>query len=290
MKIAIFEPSSPSNPKVYSKGIEILKAELYSLEGIKQYGDFHLPNKDLPFLCGHDQQKAKNFIKALNGPESVIILTRGGYGSSRWLNLIPWKNITTRAYSKIVVGFSDATFISAALFANELRFIHGPMICTLANTSKPSRKALWNLLDTGMLPSLRGSCLVPGTTLGTLFGGNLSCLCHLIGTDIEPDWKGKILFLEDCNEPPYKIDRMLTHLNQAGVLSKVNGVALGDFTLKNAQEQKLLHNVFQDRLAHLKVPVGYRLPFGHGKLNFPLEVGANYILDCSNEDCFLAPG
>ena len=99
----------------------------------------------------------------------------------------------------------------------------------------------------------------------------------LIGTPWQPDLRGAILFLEDCAERPYQVDRMLTHLANAGMLKGLRGVLLGDFetdvVYKEKGERKYWKELFLERFAPLKVPVLEKLPVGHGRENEPLPLG-----------------
>ena len=118
--------------------------------------------------------------------------------------------------------------------------------------------------------------MIPGTAEGPLIGGNLSLLAALQGTPFAPKTAGAIVFLEDTDEAPYRIDRMLTHLGQAGFFERVAGVLLGDFasaTAEKGTEATDLDWVLHDRLGRLKVPVAYGFPFGHRPRAWTLPFG-----------------
>jgi muramoyltetrapeptide carboxypeptidase len=130
-----------------------------------------------------------------------------------------------------------------------------------------------------------------GTAEGRLIGGNLSLLCAAIGTPFEPSFKGKILFFEDIDEKPYRLDRMLTHLLNAGILAQVAGVAVGtnvDCNDPDAKEggeyRQSAEDVVNERLSGLRVPVVTGLPFGHVDLNATIPVGAKARLDGQRGD------
>jgi muramoyltetrapeptide carboxypeptidase len=163
------------------------------------------------------------------------------------------------------------------------------------------------------------SHLIPGTPLrggkatGQLIGGNLSVLCTTLATPYQPSFKGGILFLEDIGEPPYRFDRMLTHLLNAGLLQQVAGIAIGinkdceDPKAKKSREyrrtqvgqasslspqtdkmsvpqQQTLDDVLKERLLPLQIPVVTGLPFGHVHHNATLPVGARVTLDADDGD------
>jgi muramoyltetrapeptide carboxypeptidase len=119
-------------------------------------------------------------------------------------------------------------------------------------------------------------------TEGVLLGGNLTLLVNLIGTPWQPDLRGKLLFLEDCAERPYQVDRMLTLLANAGALKGLSGVLLGDFetdvVYKERGERKYWRELFLERFAPLGIPVLENLPVGHGRKNEPLPLGVRYAI------------
>jgi muramoyltetrapeptide carboxypeptidase len=134
-----------------------------------------------------------------------------------------------------------------------------------------------------------------GVVEGQLIGGNLAVLCASIGTPFEPSFKGKILFLEDVNEQPYRLDRMLTQLLNAGLLRHVVGVAVGvnrdcedDMKDKVVDEYRQSSaDVMAERLQTLGVPVVMGLPFGHVDFNATIPVGAHARLDGDNGDLII---
>jgi muramoyltetrapeptide carboxypeptidase len=126
---------------------------------------------------------------------------------------------------------------------------------------------------------------------GRLMGGNLSLICAGLGTPFAPSFKGKILFFEDISEKPYRLDRMLTQLLNAGILQQVAGVAVGvnqdceDPDAKPRGEyRQTAAEVVKERLSSLRVPVVTGLPFGHVDLNATIPVGAEARLDGKRGD------
>jgi muramoyltetrapeptide carboxypeptidase len=130
-----------------------------------------------------------------------------------------------------------------------------------------------------------------GVAEGHLVGGNLSVLCASIGTPFQPSFHDHILFLEDIGEEPYRLDRMLTHLLNAGILQQVAGVAVGvnrdcEDTKKSKPEEyrQTSADVMKERLSGLNVPVVVDLPFGHIEFNATIPIGARARLDADNGD------
>jgi muramoyltetrapeptide carboxypeptidase len=121
-----------------------------------------------------------------------------------------------------------------------------------------------------------------GSSSGQLFGGNLTVLSSLVGSDYLPDWEGKLLFLEDVNEEPYRVDRMLTQFELAGILSKVSGVILGGFR-KCEPEDPLnsfsLQEVFEQHFSERNYPVFFGAQIGHIMNKFTVPVGVEAKMD-----------
>jgi len=137
--------------------------------------------------------------------------------------------------------------------------------------------------------------IVGGKATGQLVGGNLTLVTNLLGTPFEPDTKGKILFLEDIGEEPYRIDRMLTQLWLAGKLQEAAGIALGHFVdcvpkeFQSSFYQTLsLENVLRDRLEPLGKPTLYNLMFGHVEQNTVLPIGLMATLDATAKTLVLS--
>jgi muramoyltetrapeptide carboxypeptidase len=218
----------------------------------------------------------------------AIFCTRGGYGSARLLELLDYRFI--QSHPKILVGFSDITALSLALFAKaRLITFAGPMIAAeFASGIRPlASEALWDMLGqrrkTRRLPHCEGSRILQGgVTEGTLLGGNLSVLCSLIGTPWLPDMRGAVLFIEDVGEPVYRVDRMLLQLRQSGILRRISGVILGSFTAVPAEKQnRELDEVLREYLLPLGIPVLADFPFGHIPEKITLPLGSQVRLDAN---------
>ena len=254
------------------------------------------------FLAGSDRQRAADLM-AMFADQAVkaVICLRGGYGSSRLLPLLDFKVI--RRSPKIFAGYSDITSLHNVLQKEaKLVSFHAPMLNGgLAADDLPefTRASFWRTVTEAAPPGSicagydqkTVSTLHCGVAEGRLVGGNLSVLCASIGTPYQPPFKDRILFLEDVGEKPYRIDRMLTQLLNAGVLAQVAGVAVGvNSDCEDAQTpppteyRQSSADVISERLSSLSVPVVTGLPFGHVKLNATLPVGAKARLDGDNGD------
>ncbi|HEY9171299.1 MAG TPA: LD-carboxypeptidase [Verrucomicrobiae bacterium] len=251
------------------------------------------------FLAGGDRERASDLMRLFADPKvNAILCVRGGYGTARLLPLLDYAVL--RSHPKIFVGYSDITSLHCAFLtrANLVSF-HGPMLNSdFVNDDMPRftvNSFLRLLGETVAYGSIAQGyrrrtveILRRGTARGPLIGGNLTLLCTTVGTPWQPEFRGKILFLEDLAEEPYRMDRMLTHLLNAGLLQQVAGIAIGinkdcvDPKAKRAKEyRQTLEDVFRDRLWPLKIPVVIGLPFGHVPQNATLPVGGEALLDAN---------
>ncbi len=251
------------------------------------------------YLAGTDAQRVEDIHHMFAKPEvKGILCVRGGYGSNRLLPLINYDLI--KANPKVLMGYSD---ISALLFGvysqTGLIGFHGPVAISSFNdwaTQHFYRLLLEAASQVKINPpkhwkedkddDYKTIKLTKGRTQGELVGGNLSVITSLVGTPYDIDYTGKIVFLEEIEEPPYKIDRMLTQLLLAGKLQKAAGIALGVFKGCDLNPQDpdnadsfTLKEVLKNRLANLQIPVLYGLPFGHIADNATLPLGIQAQLD-----------
>ncbi|MEU5866739.1 MULTISPECIES: LD-carboxypeptidase [unclassified Nonomuraea] len=281
--VAIVMPSGPPSAVLLGRGVERLEAR-----GLKVVAGPHaLDRQDLDYLAGEDAARAADLQAAWCDPAvSVVFCGRGGYGAARLLDLLDWDAMRA-AGPKVLVGSSDITALHNA-FAIELGVptLHGPMpACDLiAGEQGPepsSWESLWAALA-GERATVRGDrVLVPGRAEGVLTGGNLSLLASMCGTRYQPSFDGRLVLLEDIGEEPYRIDRMVTQLLQAGAFDGVRGIVLGSWVDCGDP-----YPVLVDRLAPLGVPVVAGLPVGHGSPQMSVWLGELGAID--TESCSLA--
>lgn len=238
------------------------------------------------YLSGTDELRAHDLNQMFADPEvQAIICLRGGYGTLRILDRIDYDLI--RQNPKILVGFSDITALHLAINKRTgLVTFHGPMAGELSHLTK-EKEVAWSVLFRHLTdPAPLGSypdaeqmfrySLHPGTATGPLIGGNLSLLVSTLGTPYELDTAGKILFIEEIGEEPYRIDRMLTQLRLAGKLEQAVGIVFTDFhdcEPDNPERSLTLHEVLAGIVGPLGIPAYWGLKVGHTEPNLTLPLG-----------------
>lgn len=238
------------------------------------------------YFAGTDAERAAAFQAAWLDPDlRALFVTRGGYGAARILPLLDGPRIAA-APPKAVVGFSDATALFAWLHRTAgVQAVHGPCLAAPGALSAAGREtsltALRDVLFDGVRPAFPLTPLheppeldAGGPLRGVLQGGCLSVWVSLAGTPWLPDPRGTVLLLEDVGEAPYRIDRMLTHLRQAGAFEGLRAVVFGYLTDCDGDPPGLLMDVLRDLFRDAPFPVFTGLPAGHGDPNLPLPLGA----------------
>ena len=294
--VAIISPSSPPADQAnFPRAVESLEKLGFKVRLGRN------ARRRVGFLAGTDRERAADLMAAFANPEiKAIFCMRGGHGSTRLLSMLDFELI--RRNPKIFVGYSDITALHCAMLtrASMITF-HGPMLNADVVTHgfpRFSRDGFFRTLTQLAAPGsirqgYRGKTvgiIRRGMAAGRLIGGNLTMLCSLLGTPWQPSFRRKILFLEEVNEAPYRVDRMLTQLLNAGLLQQVAGIAIGichgcdAAGVKRRQDQQSVTDVFRERLLPLGVPVVLGLPFGHVAVNATLPVGLQVTLNGNTGD------
>lgn len=246
------------------------------------------------YFSARDEERAADINEMFERKDiQGIMCARGGYGCARILPYLDFELI--RNNPKPFIGFSDVTALHYALYKySNLVTFHGPVaISTFSSFSinnfieillEPNDELeLINSTSNNNYNPYGLTTIAEGNAVGELIGGNLSIVVSMIGTDYDIDFSGKIIFLEEFIEEPYRIDRMLTQMLQAGKFDNAAGIALGVFKL--CEPSKInpsfsnsfsLMEVLKDRLGNLGIPVVYGLSFGHvvDKFTLPVRVKA----------------
>ncbi len=279
--IGIISPaSSPDNLSLIEKGINYLEGLGYKTISGKNVGKYR------GYLAGTDKERIDDIHQMFSNKKvKAIFCVRGGYGASRLLDKINYDLI--RNNPKIFVGFSEITSLQMAFLrkANLITF-SGPMVVSnfAKEVDKYTEENFWQMITsdkiTGKLKLHANNSLQkihPGSSTGRIVGGNLAVFVSLIGTGFLPNLRNKILFLEDVNEPPYKIDRMMNHLRLNNVFKNLNGLMLGTFVDCNEKDPNKktlnLNDVLNDYLGKIKLPVVYGFPQAHTKNILTVPIG-----------------
>lgn len=248
--------------------------------------------------AGTDAERAAELNRAFRDPEvRGVFAVRGGYGLTRVLDRLDYEAL--RRDPKVITGYSDLTALHLAC-ARRARVVtfHSPMAGAWldAGPQGPSFAAR-SFRDLVLEPVAAFPWKIPlpagaslervggGRAEGRLCGGNLSLICATLGTPYAIEPAGRILFLEDVNEKPYRVDRMLSHLRLAGVLDAAAGIVAGTFTFDDdtagdpAAEQARIADILREYLAGSGKPAVLGFPAGHVSDNATLPLGANVRLD-----------
>ncbi len=249
------------------------------------------------YLADSDDNRGSEFNRLMSDEEiDGLICLRGGYGCLRMLDKIDLALVARTP--KILAGFSDITILQNFLFAQTgLISVHGPVVTSLFGATEDCLASFYDRLTTIKPVSIackQIEVLRSGTSVAApLIGGNLASLVTLLGTPFDCSWDDKIVFLEDVNEPPYKIDRMLTQLHLAGKLEKIAGLILGDFspsTYLDEMEKTGYRSTIWSRVVELcsgrSVPIWANFPSGHCARNLSFPLGAAVEMD-SRSACLL---
>jgi muramoyltetrapeptide carboxypeptidase len=254
-------------------------------------------HRKVRYLAGEDRDRAADLMDMFANPDvRAVVAARGGYGTSR---LIPLLDLETIAHTpKIFVGSSDVTLL-LHVFRAQCGFVtfHGPMVSpNFGKYSSPvTSESFVRILGATEPPGrfdLRGvKALKAGHAEGVLTGGCLSLVCQTIGTSYEIGTEDSILFLEDINEPPYRIDRMLTYLKQIGKFDKVRAVLFGLMPdcHPSPHESYALEDVIRDVLGDLPCPILLDFPSGHGGTNITLPFGVRAAVEGTTLSVLDAP-
>ena len=240
----------------------------------------------------NDQIRLESLMQAVYDTQvDIVMAVRGGYGTLRILDKIDYDLIAKSR--KIIIGFSDLTALSLALYKKKRMVTFcGPMMASSFYKGMPvltqksfiehatgalGQDSIINLSEIGGISYRRGKAQ------GRLLGGNMAVMARLIGSEYMPDLRNCILFLEDIDEHPGRLENIFMQYKLSGIFDKICGLILGQFSdcfkgSHKSQQAKLL-SLLDDMLIDYKFPVVYNLPFGHEDKNMTLPVGIKVELN-----------
>jgi muramoyltetrapeptide carboxypeptidase len=234
------------------------------------------------YLAGSAESRAKDLANFfLRDDIAAIFCARGGFGS---IQLLGFLNAAIERHPKIFCGYSDITILlNWFLQRFGLVTFHAPMVAMdlARGLGARAKEHFWEIL-TGERNSWRlhlGEVLRSGRCEAPLVGGCLSLLVTTLGTPYAIDTRGKILFIEDVAEKPYRVERMLTHLKLAGKFDELAGLLVGDFTHCDAEGPRDIRTVIAEMFSSAPFPVVMGIAAGHGEENLALPLGITMALD-----------
>jgi muramoyltetrapeptide carboxypeptidase len=275
-KIGVVAPAGCVDNESLSAGVEAIRNEGFEVE----LAPHILDHKG--YLAGDDEKRARDLEAFFCRSDlHAIFCARGGFGS---VQLLFHLNPVIGAHPKIFAGYSDVTILLNWLLQRcGIVTFHGPMVAMdfARGLSQRSKDFLWGTLsgDHRMWDVELGEIIKPGRAQAEMLGGCLSVLVTTLGTPYEIDTTGKLLFLEDVGEKPYRVERMLTHLKMAGKFENLAGLVFGDFTECDGEGPRDVRQIIGELFYKAPYPVVMGMPAGHGQENLTLPFGVTMALD-----------
>jgi muramoyltetrapeptide carboxypeptidase len=275
-RIGVVAPAGRVDRDEVESGIAAIRAEGFEVElGMNLF-------EAKGYLAGEPQCRARDLVDFFQRSDiDAIFCARGGFGS---IQLLPYLSASLQADAKIFVGYSDITILLNWFrqFRGMITF-HAPMVAMdlSRGLSARSRSHFWPLLS-GEIQNWKmdlTEVVRPGFAEGDMVGGCLSLVVTTLGTPYEINTAGKLLFLEDVGEKPYRLERMMTQLLMAGKLDHPAGVLLGDFTRCDDAGPRDFREIATEVFRHVSYPVVMGMRAGHGDENLALPFGARMALD-----------
>ncbi len=273
-RVAVVAPSSSVQPEALASGISYLETLGFEVVSGDTIG---LEDR---FLAGPDLIRGSEVSRLFADPSiRGIFAARGGYGSARILSEVDWAMVEQNP--KVLVGFSDTTALQLGALARAnlvsySGFLPNVDVAKGGGIDPDLDRSLIEALLHGRFDAIDGIQAVDagGRTEGRLVGGCLSLVASLVGTPYLPPFDSSVVFLEDVGEAPYRIDRMLTQLIQAGVFEGTSAVLFGQFVRCDGDDEDgTVDEVIEDFAGRVQCPVYVGLPYGHGATRRLLPVG-----------------
>ena len=249
--------------------------------------------------AGSIAQRQKDLQEALDDPQAgAILCSRGGYGAVHLVDKLDFTHFCE--HPKWLIGFSDITALHCVFQHEGFASLHAPMArhLTVEPDDDPAMRALHDFLFGQYPEGMQHFAIASeahrlnhrGTSRGILRGGNLSVFYGLRGTPWDIPADGTILFLEDVGERPHAVERMIYNLKLGGVLERLNGLIIGQFTEyeENRSLGKPLYEALADVLKPYDIPICFGFPVGHVTRNMPLPCGAEVTLEVGKKEVKLS--
>lgn len=285
--IAIVSPASAVNPDYIDGGAEALRLAGYNVMVMP-----HAKGSSGSF-SGTKEQRAEDIIDALNDPTiDAVVCGRGGYGCVHLLDSLE-RNTSVADNPKWLVGFSDVSALHAFMQSKGVASIHGSMTKSLTQfpLDHPANASILRLLsgkpyqlDLPINPHNRH-----GEAEGRLAGGNLAVVQALISTPYDVFTSSPILLIEDIAEPIYKVERIMHQLKLSGVLSRISGLVVGQFTdYRPSRDYDTMEQMLMQFADDIHGPIAWGAPIGHIDINMAVMLGAKHRLTVTGNNAALS--
>ncbi|CAM3717509.1 S66 peptidase family protein [Mesobacillus zeae] len=292
--VGVIAPASPPNQDSLERGIQFLEESL----GLRVKKGRYLYEKN-GYLAGNDSERLEDFHNMfLDDEVKAVFCGGGGYGTARIAERINFEIV--KKHPKIFWGYSDITFLHTAIRQKcGLVTFHGPMLASDIGKegASPVSKQFFNQLFREMPLSYSEEISplkvhFPGIVSGELTGGNLTLITSTLGTDFEIETEGKLLLIEDINEEPRAIDRMLNQLYMAGKLTAASGIVVADFNncVPERDESLSLDEVLTHYFGQAGRPAMSGFKIGHCSPHISVPLGARAELDTSKKELRVESG
>ena len=275
-KIGLVAPAGCVDDELLFAGVQAVQQEGFQVELAPAVHDRK------GYLAGDAEKRARDledfFFRA---DLDAIFCARGGFGS---IQLLPYLTDRIRSHPKIFAGYSDVTILLNWLLQRcGMVTFHAPMVAMdfARGLTQRSRDHFWGTLtgEKWRWQVAVDEIIRPGRVQAEMMGGCLSVLVTTLGTPYEIDTVGKLLFLEDVGEKPYRVERMLTHFKMAGKLDNLGGLVFGDFTQCDGEGPRDIRSIIGELFHKAPYPVVMGMPAGHGQENLTLPFGVAMALD-----------
>lgn len=280
-QIAVISPAGSVKDLALKRGIRAIESKGFKIQlgqhALSRYRE----------LAGKDEQRIQDLLWALRDPDiRGIFFSRGGYGSSRLLNILDRRGIGKQP--KLLVGFSDTTAIQWAMWNLwKWKSLSGPLVTELGGKlSTGDEDAFWKVAQGNVwstnVDDTPVNIVKQGEAKGVLLPGCLTLICNLLGTPYLPDLADAVLVIEDIGEAPFRIDRMLVHLKNAGVFDKIGALIVGQFLKSDAKTKAITNDELHQRLSEIlndfPGPIITGFPYGHGVHRWTLPIGLEALI------------
>lgn len=275
--VSVAAPEPVTEPAFFRRGLEALQSSGHEVvlaeHTLSQEG----------YRSGPAEALAADVHSLFLNPEvGAVVCAGGGINANRLTRFLDFDLIAS--HPKPFVGVSNPTILLNAVTARTgLTTFHGPSVVwdfgSESGVPEATWSAFWRLLSMTeasytVAESAEWKWLRRGQFAGRLFGGNLTSIQGLLGTPYEPNWDGAILFWEDIAKPINRLDMMLTHFRDAGVLDRISGMIVGQLVACEPSEGVDLREMLLDCLSEHEFPVLIDVPFGHTSDKVTLPIGA----------------